>query len=292
MFAYLLYSAGSYLGKVLPGKLSEVIGWIIGQGSCLIRQGTRRNVERNLDIIYGGSLSKRELRRESHRVIMNFARAIVVFLRLPSYKWDELRRNIDMSEFEAAVESLGENPVFLVASVHMGPWELGGLCLSRLGFKLHTVSLDHPSEQVTRFFNQRRRSIGVINHPLGSSYTALKVALQNGECVALLTDRAYSATFKRFRFFGIQGKFPLGHLYLSASSGVPILTGAMIFDNGYRFKYVHGGIHYPPPSGTTDVDELEELQARCLEDFEKIITEHSDQWFHFEPLVDSGDHVD
>ncbi len=292
MFAYLLYSTGSYLGGILPGKVCDAIGWIIGQASCLVRRGTRRTIEGNLELIHGGTLSKSELRRASHRIIMNFARAIVVFLRLPSYKWEELRKVTDMSQFEAAVDGLGEHPVFLVASVHMGPWEMGGLCVSRLGFKLHTVALDHPSEQVTQFFDRRRRSFGVINHPMGSSYGPLKEALQNGESVALLTDRAYGATFKRFDFFGVKAKFPLGHLYLSASTGVPILTGAFVFDEGNRYKYVHTGIHYPPPSGTEDVDKLEELQARCLADFEKMITEYSDQWFHFEPLADSGDHGD
>ena len=293
MFVYLLYNAGSYLARVLPPKLSDVLGWLIGQGSCLIRQGTRRIIEHNLNIIHGGSLSDRELRRGSRRVVMNFARAIVVFLKLPSYKWDEIRKITDMSQFEAAIDGMGKHPVFLVASVHMGPWELGGLFLSRLGFKLHTVALDHPSEQVTRFFDKRRRSIGIINHPMRNSYPILKAALQNGESVVLLTDRVYSASYKRFRFFGVQGKFPLGHLYLSASCGVPILTGAMVFDGaGNRFKYIHGGIHQPPPDGTEDMDKLEELQARCLEDFEKIIREHSDQWFHFEPLADSGEHDD
>jgi KDO2-lipid IV(A) lauroyltransferase len=289
MFAYLLYSAGSYFARVLPWKLPEAIGWIIGQVSCIVRHGTRRNVEHNLDIIHGGALSGRQLRRMSRRVIMNFARAIVVFLRLPAYKWDELREITDMTQFEAAIESLGQRRGFLIASIHMGPWELGGLCVSRLGYRIHTVALDHPSEQVTKFFDRRRRSIGVINHPMRNSYTILKEALRGGDGVALLTDRAYGATHKRFPLFGVNEKFPLGHLYLSASCGVPILTGAFVFAGGGRFRYVQRGIHQPPPEGTEDFDKLEALQARVLADFEEIIRDHSDQWFHFERLGEAGE---
>jgi KDO2-lipid IV(A) lauroyltransferase len=289
MFAYLLYNAGSYFARVLPWNLPEAIGWVIGQVSCVVRRGTRRNVEHNLEIIHGGALSRRQLRRRSRRVIMNFARAIVVFLRLPAYKWDELRKITDLSQFESAVENLGDRPVFLIASVHMGPWELGGLCLSRLGYRVHTVALDHPSEQVTKFFDRRRRSIGVINHPMGNSYSILKEALIGGDSVALLTDRAYGATHKRFPLFGVTEKFPLGHLYLSASCGVPILTGALVFANAGHFRYVHGGVHHPPPEGAEDVDKLEALQARVLADFETIIRDHSDQWFHFERLGEAGE---
>jgi KDO2-lipid IV(A) lauroyltransferase len=273
------------LGRILPAKVSDAIGWIIGQVSCLVRRGTRRDVEANLQIIHGGSLSKKELRRLSRRVIMNFARSIVVFLKLPTYRWDELCDRVDMSEFEAAVAELGERPVFMLTSIHMGPWELGGLCLSRLGFKIHTVALDHPSEQVTRFFDQRRRSIGVINHPMRGSYTILKDALKSGESVAFLVDRAYGATQKRFDFLGVRAKLPLGHLFLSGSTGVPVMTGAMVFEDGDRFKFLHGGVHFPPREGTEDFDKLEDLQAECLKDFERIIREHSDQWFQFKPLV-------
>lgn len=222
----------------------------------------------------------------SRRVVMNFSRTIMVLLKLPTYRWEEIRERIDMSELESAIAGLGERPAFLAASLHMGPWELGGLCLSRTGHKMHTVSLDHPSKNVTRFFDQRRRSIGVINHPMRKSYTILKEALENGDCVGLLVDRAYGATHKRFEFFGAQQPFPLGHLFLSASTGVPIITCALVFDRGDRFKFVYGGLHFPPTEGTEDLDKLEELQAECLRDFEKIIREYSDQWFQFERLAE------
>jgi KDO2-lipid IV(A) lauroyltransferase len=286
MLAYILYRAGSYFGRILPSKLSTSITWTIGQISCLVRVGTRRVIEQNLQVIHGGRLSKRELRRLSRGVVMNFARAIQIFLTMPNYRWETLRERVDMSEFETVVESLGSRPVFLLASIHMGPWELGGLCVSRMGFKLNTVALDHPSEQVTRFFDRRRRSIGIINHPMRKSYAILKEALERGECVALLVDRAYGSTHKQFEFFGVKTPFPLGHLFLAASTGVPIVTGVFVFDDGNRFKYVQGGVHYPPPDGTEDFDKLELLQAECLKDFERIVRDYGDQWFHFQPLDD------
>jgi lauroyl/myristoyl acyltransferase len=279
---------------VLPWKLPETIAWTIGQFSCLFRRKTRRNVEHNLGIIHGESLSPGQRRRMSRRVVMNFSRAILVFLKLPNYEWPEIRDRVDMSDLEAVLASLGERPAFLLASLHMGPWEVGGLCLSRRGYKLHTVALDHPTRQVTDFFDHRRRRIGVINHPMRKSYGALKEALEGGDCVALLVDRAYRASSKRFRFFGVDQKFPMGYLMLAGSTGVPIITGALVFADGDRVRYVQGGVHHPPPEGTRDIDKLEELQEACLRDFEEIIRKHSDQWFHFWPLGESlqGEYAD
>ena len=70
------------------------------------------------------------------------------------------------------------------------------------------------------------------------------------------------------------------------STGVPIITCALVFDRGDRFKFVYGGLHFPPTEGTEDLDKLEELQAECLRDFEIIIREYSDQWFQFERLAE------
>jgi lauroyl/myristoyl acyltransferase len=154
-----------------------------------------------------------------------------------------------------------------------------------MGIKLNTVALDHPSQRVTRFFDRRRRSIGMISHPMRKSYPILKEALDRGESVALLVDRAYGATHKRFEFFGVNQPFPLGHLSLAARTGVPIMTGVFVFVDSNRFKYVHAGVHYPPPEGREDFDKLEALQAEILKDFEVIVRKYGDQWFHFQSLA-------
>jgi len=217
---------------------------------------------------------------------MNFSRAIRIFLELPGYKWDELREKIDMSEFEAAIAELGDQRSFLLASAHVGPYELGGLCLSQMGFKPHTAALEHPSEHVTKFFDDTRRSIGVTSYPMRKSYSKLKAALTDGDVVAILVDRAYGATAKRFDFFGARPKFPLGHLFLSASTGVPIVTVAFVFDGKTGYKWVHGGIHYPPAEGTADFDKLEAMQRAILGDFERFLRDYTEQWFQFLPLIE------
>jgi KDO2-lipid IV(A) lauroyltransferase len=286
MIALLLYQAGSFFSRILPFKLPELIAWTIGRVSCLFRVKTRRVVVDNLRIIHGGRFDERELRRMSARVIMNFARSILVFLKMPHYHWDELKERVDFSEFDRAVAELGGKPVFVLASAHVGPWELGGLCVSRRGFTVHTVALAHPSGHVTRFFDRRRRRVGVHAHPLSGAYPALREAVDRGEIVALLIDRAYGKSRKKHRFFGVESELPIGHLVLSVRCGVPVITGIIVFEDGGRFRYVHGGTHQPPASGE-ESDRLEALQDRCVEDLQRLLRDHSEQWFRFVPLETS-----
>ena len=277
------YHLGAFFSRVLPRPVPQWIAWIIGQGNWWLRWRTRPIIIANLRIIHGTEMSERELRRRARRVVMNFARAIQIFLEMPFLDWEEMRGRCDMSEFDAAIEALGPDRPFIIASGHLGPWELGAYYLARKGFLVNTVALEHPSREVTGFYSERRSLLGIHAYPMAGSFRLLKASLERGECVALLIDRAYGKVRKRFTLFGQESEFPLGHLVLALRCNVPVLTGALLFDGKDGFRYVHGGTHWPDESAG-EFERLEDLQDRCLRDLEKIIRENSDQWSHFRPL--------
>lgn len=287
MIGSIFYHLGAYFSRILPDGLPQAIAWIIGQVSCLVRWRTRRVVVENLRIIHAGEMDDRALRRRSREVILNFARSIQIFLEMPFLNPEDVLARSDFSAFDEAVAALGggdgRRRPFIIATAHMGPWELGGYCLSRKGYKIHTVALEHPSAGVTNFFSIRRELVGLYAHPLKGSFHLLKAALDRGESVALLIDRAYSKAKKQFTLFGVESEFPLGHLLLSMRCDVPVLTGAFVFEGSRRYRYVHGGTHYPDED-LGEVERLESLQDKCLRDLERIVHDHSDQWFYFQPL--------
>jgi len=289
MIGALIYHLGAYFARVLPRRISWAIGSALGRASYYLRARARRTVIQNLRVIHEGSLSEAELRRCAKRVFMNFTRSIYLFLRMPYIEHDQLLAAADFSSFQAAAEEIGEGKPFIVATAHVGPWELGGIIVTYMGYRLHTVALEHPSTHVTRFFSQRRELLGMQAHPLGSSFPILKHALEHGDCVALLIDRAYGRVSKRFALFGVESEFPLGHLVLSAACQVPVLTGAVVFDGPDNFRFVHRGTHYPEDIDD-EFEKLERLQEKCLRDLEGIIREYSDQWFNFFPLMRTERH--
>jgi len=282
MIGVISYRLGAWLASVLPPSVKHGAAEAIGELNWLLRWHTRAVVAGNLNVIHQGRLSGRELDRSARRVILNFARAIALFLELPSLSWDDVRARADLSELEAAIDAVDGNS-FVAVSGHIGPWELGGLCLARLGHEVHTVALDHPSPAVTRFYTEQREKIGLQAHRLNGSFARLKAAIDAGHCVALLIDRAYGKAHKRFTLFGVESEFPLGHLVLSVRCNVPVITGALVFDGPDRFRYVHGGTHRPDPS-LGEKENLEALQERCLRDLEDIIRRYPEQWFQFRPL--------
>jgi lauroyl/myristoyl acyltransferase len=282
MISAIPYHLGAFFARFLPDRFSRAIGWTLGEVNWWVRPRTRRLMDENLRLIHP-EWDARQRRRAARRTVHNFAQSIRLFLQMPFLDPDELFARCDVSELRAEIERLGPERPFIVASAHIGPWELGGYCLSRMGHAIHTVALDHPTRQVTDFYSARREYLGIHAHPMGESFMALKEAMDRGESVALLVDRAYGKAKKRFAIFGVASEFPLGHLVLSARCNAPVITGALVFDGPERFKYVHGGTHLPEDN-EDEFEKLERLQERCLRDLERIIREYTDQWFHFIPL--------
>jgi len=283
MLQALPYHLGAFFARFAPDRVCRGITWSLGELNWRLRPGTRRLVAANLRIIHP-EWSDRERRRSARRVVHNFARSILLFLQMPFLDPEDLFARCDLSQLRAEIDRLGPGRAFIIATAHIGPWELGGYCLARLGHQVHTVALDHPSASVTRFFSDRRAYLGIHAHPLHGSFPRLKEAVDRGECVALLVDRAYGKTRKRGLIFGVETELPLTHLVLSARARVPVMTGALVFDGKDRFRYVHGGT-YLPDERLDDFERLTRLQERCLRDLERIIHSYSEQWFHFRPLA-------
>jgi|GEM_PF-2450359 len=283
MIPITFYRLGAYFSKVLPRPVRRVIAWCIGQGYWSLRPDLRRTVSANLKTVHGDALRGKPLRARSRRVVMNFARSIQIFLELPFVPWEQWKSQCDFSELTRAVQEAGNPRSFVLATGHVGPWELGGFCLARLGYGLHTAAFEHPNARVAAFYSERRSILGVHAYPNSGSFPKLRAAIERGECVALLIDRAYGEAKKRFTLFGVESEFPIGHLVLALRCHVPVLTGALVFDGRDRFRYVHGNTHIAP-TANDELAQLDALQAACLRDLESIIRAHSDQWFHFERI--------
>lgn len=276
------YHLGAFFARFLPDWVCRAITWTLAELNWRLRPRTRRLLDDNYRIIHP-EWDAATRRRVARRTVHNFARGILLFLQMPFLDPDELFARCDVSLLAEEIARVGKGRPFIVASAHVGPWELGGYCLARLGHIVHTVALDHPTRQVTEFYSRRREYLGIQAHALGDSILVLKEAMERGEPVALLVDRSYGKAKKRFAIFGVESEFPLGHLVLAARCSAPVITGALVFDGRDRFRYVHGGTHYPVEH-EDEFEKLERLQERCLRDLEEIIRAYTDQWFHFIPL--------
>jgi KDO2-lipid IV(A) lauroyltransferase len=279
MIAFLSYKIGAALSGVFPVGLSLHVASLLAGSQYRLRPGSRRSVLRNIRTVTGLGDGP-DAQRLARGVFSNFGRSIYSFLRLPLLAPDDLRRTCDYAGLDALVEDLRRRGGFVIAGPHVGPWEMAGACLSALGLRVHTVALDHPSRGVTEFFDERRCAAGIVCHPIGKSFPALAEALERGECVALLVDRAYGRARRSYTMFGREVSLPTGHAALAVRCRVPVVSAVCVFDGKAGLRFVYRGPHYPDPSRGEEA-ALEALHGACRRDMEEFIRTYPDQWFHF-----------
>ncbi len=173
----------------------------------------------------------------------------------------------------------------ILVSPHLGNWELGGLGLADLGYKLNVLTFREPDQKVNELREKVRseRGIGIIyvdrddTSPL-AIIEAIN-ALRRNEVLCLLGERDGSSNTILLNFFGRSTPFPSGAAYLALASGAPVipvfvpLEGdryATLMEEPIYFKGGHGQHAQAVRSG------MERLAAV----FESYIRQYPDQWYN------------
>jgi KDO2-lipid IV(A) lauroyltransferase len=177
---------------------------------------------------------------------------------------------------------------FILATAHMGNWELGAAVGSdHGGRRVHLVREEEGDPQAQEYIR------GLIQERFGDRYVThfatadpalglrLRSALQEGDIVALQSDRPRSGgTSIRTSLFGRPFELPRGLLALARTTGVPILpaftlrTGRRRYEIRFAPAVTVGGAGDRLAAETAAAGQL----ARTLED---AIRRHPHQWFCF-----------
>jgi len=190
-------------------------------------------------------------------------------------------------------DALARGTGAILISPHLGNWELGGLGLADLGYKLNVLTFREPDEKVNELRERVRgeRGIGFIyvdrydTSPL--AIIEAVNALRRNEVVALLGDRDGSSHTMTLDFFGRPAQIPLGAAYLSLASGAPVIPVFVPLEGTRYSTLMEEPIHFR--GGHKDHPEairagIEQLVAV----FEIYIRRYPDQWYNFFPYWDEN----
>lgn len=184
-------------------------------------------------------------------------------------------------------EALAKGCGAILISPHFGNWELGGLGLADLGYKLNVMTFPEPDEKVNQQREQVRteRGIGVIyvdRHDTSPLAVIEAVnALRRNEIICLIGDRDGSSNTLQLDFFGQPTDFPVGAAYLAMATGAPILPVFVplmpdgrygtLMEESIFIQGIHGQHAQAIRVG------MEQLAAV----FERYIRQYPDQWYNY-----------
>lgn len=283
---YHLYQFAIWCASGLPRWLVYTIAALLAELNLLLDLRARRGVYANQRRVLPPDTSQWVRRQMVHSAFRNFAYATVDFFRIPQMNRANMDRFIvDMLGWEHLERALEAGKGGILATIHMGSWELGGVYLGLRGLPITAVALSHRDPRIDQIFLDNREGGGMEVVPVGGALRKLGDALARSRFIALAADRDVSGHGPRLPFFGEITRMPAGHAMLA------LRTGSWIFPTCvYRRPDGAMTIEIRPPIIPDPAnDSMEGLTARCLTQLEEFIRARPEQWSAFYDLWSDAD---
>ncbi|MGH8992932.1 MAG: phosphatidylinositol mannoside acyltransferase [Acidimicrobiia bacterium] len=282
-FTYLAYRAGAAVALALPERLTRPGAGLLGAGLGLAMRGRRTMLARHLRRIHGPDLSGAALDRAVNRTFRSYARYWLEVFRLTPEALGVLAPRVTVEGWEHVEATTAGGRGVLMATPHMGNWDLGGAWMASAGYRPVTVveALDPP--ELFEWFCTNRRRIGMEVVPLGDGAgSVLLRALEEGRVAGLLSDRDLSGTGVEVEFFGERTTLPAGPATLALRARVDIIAGALLFDGPHRHRLI-----FRPPIPVARQARLREDIARITQvlagELETLVRRAPEQWHMLQP---------
>ena len=254
---YYLYRVGQFLAKILPMQVSSVLVRLLCDIHYCFSNTDRRAVENNLKIVLK---TDHVPRAQVRAVFRNFGKYLLEFFTMtrrlqPGF----IESNVHITNIEYLNEVLQKGRGGILASAHVGNWEMGGAVLPKLGFPLSVVALAHKDPRVNALFNAQREAFGAMVIQTDVAVRRVGEHLHRNRLVAILADRDFGNRGIIMDFLGRPTMIPKGAAFFSMKTGAPIIPVFFLRtpDNHFEIK-VYQPIEPPhlPDGKITDEAEL------------------------------------
>ena len=283
---YLQLKFAEFLSRVLPRKMSYGVARRIGDLAVLLDRRGRECVISNLQRIHqhsGVVLSPRALRVLARENFLNFAKYLVDFFHFLHLKPERMNRLINFGIVPQVLDDLlAKGKGVIVLSAHLGNWELGAAALAQRGFRFNAVALWQPDPKLNDLYQSYRTRRQINPIPFGRAARDCIRALRRNEIVAVVGDRDFTGGRDTTEFFGRPARLPDGPAKLALATGAPILPVFMVRTQADTFSYVLG----EPIWADKEKDKLPDVMRQVAQALERVISQHSEQWYLFHDLWD------
>src|SRR5207249_8953913 len=231
----------------------------------------------------GVVLSRRAMRVLARENFLNFAKYLVDFFHFLHLKPARMNRLINFGLAPQILdELLAKNKGVICLSAHLGNWELGAAALAQRGFRFNAVALWQPDPKLNELYQSYRTRRQINPIPFGRAARECIAALRRNEIVAVVGDRDFTGGRDTVEFFGQPARLPDGPAKLALATGAPILPVIMVRTQNDTFSYVL----CEPIWADKQRDKLPDVMRQIAQALERVISQHSEQWFLFHDLWD------
>ena len=278
---YLAYRVVVGVLQVVPERLAflfgEGMGWVVGV--CFrIRW---RTVIEHLSEAFPEQDAK-WCRAQARASFRHLGRQSVATFRLGKMGVEEVRRRTDVPGFEALKEAVAQGHGVIVATGHMGNWEVGGASVVAHGIPMGVVvqRQRNPLFDIDITGNRTRLGLTIIDRREAPRQVIR--ALRKGRAVGIAGDQNIRRGGVFVEFFGRQASTARGTALFALRTGAPIFLMVVNCLPGIpqRYRVSFERVNFTP-SGDMDLDVLRVTEA-YMGNLEKWIRKSPEEylWQH------------
>ena len=261
---------------------------MISQDLEAIRSNLRQALPKSAD--------ENELKKTAKRVIENYAYYLVDLFYTGKLTKDFIQGNVEIQGLAYLDDALLKNRGVVLASAHVGHWEMGGMTLSKIGYPIHAIAIKHQDPRIEEIFEKRRRQNGLRIIHLGVSIRECYRILRENKILALNADRLFSGDGLPVNFMNKRVYFPEGISRFSLFTGAAVIPVFFIMKHPGRYLLdIQKPLEESRPRVSTRGTSLEaedslvasrpeSLTQAFAARLEAEIKRYPDQWFIFEPF--------
>jgi len=216
-----------------------------------------------------------ERRALARAAYANMARAVVDALRTLGASREQLLAEVEVDDFGPVERALAGGRGLLVATAHLGSWELFGAAMAQR-VRLHAVVRPLRGGVNARLVEARHRA-GLDLIPARGALAGMVAALRRNEVIAMLVDQAIGGKHSLFvPFFGRPAATTPALSMAAVRTGAPTLVAVALREGG-RLRFRLEGPFEISNTGDRERD-LWNHTARVTEALERVIREAPEQW--------------
>lgn len=275
---YFAFRTAAWAAGRLPRRFAERLADFVGALAHRFSKRKREVVRRNLARVVGYGPHLDGL---VDRAFRSYARYWLETFRVSSYRPEELLNMVHSDTLEVLESALRQGGGVMIATAHFGFYDVGVAWVGAMGYPMATVAEVLRPRALFEWFaeTRARRGMEVIPaSPRDQARSRQREVLVEGKGLALAVERDLGRRGVWVELFGERTTVPAGPALLVATTGVPLLSGA-IYMAGGRYLVEFERIEYSRTGDERrDVESIAQTMAKAVE---RMVRKAPEQWHLF-----------
>ena len=180
---------------------------------------------------------------------------------------------------------LDEEKGFIIASSHVGNFELSGYMLKQEKKRINALVFGGETKEIMenrmKFFNVNNISIIPVFGDMSHIF-AVNKALSSGEIVSMPCDRNFgSAKSVECEFLSGKAEFPIGAFSLAVHFDVPVVSLFVMKESVSNYHLYVKPVILNDDLNVSKKEKAELLTRAFVKNLEEIVKKYPEQWFNF-----------